>query len=145
MTQVEKHILFRVALWVSEGNRRVVETIRELAETEENYMVIIRELDRVTGQIVQARKIRAPATLTLLDWFVTLEDFHWQCAYCQMKPFQIMCHPHPLSVKGTTPENCLPACYACCRYKKSGNVRVQSYLAEKECRCVKENKEPAPS
>jgi hypothetical protein len=132
MHQVENHILFRVARWINEGNRRVVEKIRALAETEENYMVIIRELDRVTGQITQARKIRVPATLTLLDWFVTLEDFHWHCAYCQAKSFQVMCHPFPLAVKGTTPENCVPACYVCCRYKKKGNVHVQTYLLTRE-------------
>lgn len=134
MRQVEKRILFRVAQWVGEGNRRIVEKIRELAETEENYMIIMRELDRVTGQITQARKVRAPATLTLMDWFVTLEDFDWQCAYCQARSFQIMCHAFPLVEKGTTPENCVPACYACCRYRKAENVRVHTYLASRQHR-----------
>ncbi|HTK05754.1 MAG TPA: hypothetical protein VL485_01175 [Ktedonobacteraceae bacterium] len=143
MTQAEIHILFRVARWISAGNRRIVEKIRELAETEENYMIIMRELDRVTGQVVEARKIRAPATLTLTDWFVTLEDFHWKCAYCQAKQFQIMCHVFPLAEKGTTSANCVPACYACCRYKKAGNIHVQAYLAERENKHVE--KEPATS
>lgn len=140
MPQVERQILFRVAQWIGEGNRRVVEKIRELSETEENYMIIMRELDRVTGQIVQARKKKAPATLTLMDWFVTLEDFAWKCAYCQAKPFQIMCHFFPLAEKGTTPENCVPACYACCRYKKTGNAHVQTYLARKANRLVNKDK-----
>ncbi|HTK05659.1 MAG TPA: hypothetical protein VL485_00670 [Ktedonobacteraceae bacterium] len=143
MTQAEMRILFRVAQWIGDGNRRIVEKIRELAETEENYMIIMRELDRVTGQIVQARKRQAPATLTLTDWFVTLEDFHWKCAYCQAKPFQIMCHAFPLAEKGTTPENCVPACYACCRYKKAGNMRVSAYLAAKAHKHAE--KEPAAS
>jgi hypothetical protein len=132
MTPENKHILFRIAQWVGEGNRRSVQKIRELAETEENYLIIIRELDRVTAQIIQARMLKVDATLTLMDWLVTLEDFHWQCAYCQAKPFQVMCHVAPLSVGGTTPENCVPACYSCCRYRKTGDVRVRAYLANRE-------------
>jgi 5-methylcytosine-specific restriction endonuclease McrA len=132
MTPEDKQILFRVAQWIGEGNRKVVQKIRELAETEENYLIIIRELDRVTGQVTQARQLQAEATLTLMDWLVTLEDFNWQCAYCQSKPFQVMCHVIPLSVGGTTPENCVPACYSCCRYRKTGDARVQAYLASRK-------------
>jgi hypothetical protein len=135
MTPETTEIMFRVAQWIGEGNRRVVQKIRELAETEENYLIIIRELDRVTGQVVQARMLKAEATLTLMDWLVTLEDFGWRCAYCQSKPFQVMCHVVPLSVGGTTPENCVPACYSCCRYRKTGNARVQAYLASRRNTC----------
>src|SRR5579862_9541133 len=83
MKQIDKRILLSVAQWIGDGNRRVVQKIRELSETEENYLLIIRELDRVTGQVIQARMQKVEATLTLMEWFITLEDFHWQCAYCQ--------------------------------------------------------------
>jgi hypothetical protein len=132
MTPEERQIFFRVAQWVDEGNRRVVQAIRDLAETEENYLIIIREIDRLAGQITNARIRKVRATLTLTDWFITLEDFNWLCAYCQSKPFQVMCHVLPLQVGGTTPENCVPACYSCCRYRKKGDLRVQTYLARRK-------------
>lgn len=134
MTPEDKLILFRVAQWVSTCNRKVVKTIRQLAETEENYLIIIREIDRVEGQLSHARTLGADATLTLVEWLVTLEDFDWQCAYCQSKPFQMMSHVIPLPVGGTVPENCVPACYGCNIYRRNEHVRVrvQTYLANKK-------------
>lgn len=96
-----------------------VETIRQLAGTEENYRIIIRELDRVKAQLTRAHTFHAAATLTLVDWLLTLERFNWCCAYCQLKPFQVMSHILPLwHGGGTTPENCVPACYRCVARRK---------------------------
>src|SRR5438874_10825066 len=119
--------LFRVAQWTIDNKRKVVKTIRELAGTEENYLIIVREIDRVKAQLQRARTIHAEATLTLVDWLTTLEYFHWQCAYCASKPFQVLSHLIQLPLGGTTPENCVPACYACRTSKKTENARVQAY------------------
>ncbi len=90
-----------------------VETIRQLAETEENYRIIIREVDRVKMQLKYARSYNVPATLTILAWFTILDHFKWKCAYCQSKPFQSMSHLIPQKEGGTTAENCVPACRSC--------------------------------
>ena len=131
MTPEDKLIIFRVAQWVSSGNRKVVETIRQLAETEENYRIIIREIDRVESERSRAQILGAEATLTLVEWFTTLVDFDWRCAYCQSRPFQVMSHVTPLPGGGTVLENCVPACYRCSRCKKTEHVRirVQAYLS----------------
>lgn len=71
-------------------NKRTV--IRQLVVTEANYVCLIRELDRVENQCSRARTLRAATTLTLVEWLETLAYFHWQCAYCQEKPFQVMSH-----------------------------------------------------
>lgn len=127
MTLEEKQIFFRVAQWIDD-HRKMIKTIRQLAETEENYLIIRRELDRVEGQRTEARKRGADASLTLVEWFVTLEHFHWQCAYCQARAFQVMSHIIPLPQGGTVRGNCIPACYKCrniYNYKKSTNPHVQ--------------------
>ncbi|MBV9231330.1 MAG: HNH endonuclease [Chloroflexi bacterium] len=115
MTPEDKAALFRVALWTIENKHKRVETIREIAGTEENYLLIIREINRVEAQVFRARALRAEATLTLVDWLRVLEAFHWQCAYCQSKPFQVMSYIVPLPEGGTTVGNCIPACYSCRR------------------------------
>jgi hypothetical protein len=118
MVPQDQLILFRVAQWVDGGNRKVVKTIRQLAETEENYQVIIREIDRVEAELGRARTLGAAAALTLVEWLITLVDFDWRCAYCQSRPFQVMSHVTPLPRGGTVLENCVPACYRCSTYKK---------------------------
>lgn len=128
MTLEEKQILFRVAQWVN-CHRKVVKTIRQLAETEKNYLIIIREIDRVEGQLAQARRQGADATLTLMEWLVTLENFDWRCAYCQTRPFQILSHVIPLPHGGTVLENCVPACYRC-KNKYRSNKHIQSQIQE---------------
>jgi hypothetical protein len=90
-----------------------VETVRRLAGTEENYRIIIRELDRVKAQLMYARTGNAPATLTVTEWFTILDRFEWKCAYCRNKPFQAMSHVSPQRERGTTAENCVPACHSC--------------------------------
>ena len=133
MTPEDKQALFRVAQWVT-CNRKIVKTIRQLAETEENYLVIIREIDRVEGQLNHARTLGADATLTLEEWLITLEDFDWRCAYCQSKPFQVMSHMIPLPQGGTVPENCIPACYGCIRHRRNEHIRrrLQTYCANRK-------------
>ena len=147
MTPEDKLIIFRVAQWVSSGNRKVVETIRQLAETEENYWIIIREIDRVGSERGRAHTLGAEASLTLVEWFTTLIDFDWRCAYCQSRPFQIMSHVTPLPAGGTVVENCVPACYRCCRYKKTEHVRirVQAYLTNRKHRDENARSQDIPS
>ena len=131
MTLEDKQILFQVAQWCIENKYKRIEQIRQLARTEENYLILSKEIDRVDGQLWQARRLHAQATLTLVDWLMTLDDFDWQCAYCQAKPFQVMSHFVPLPTGGTTPDNCVPACYSCRASRRKGTDRVdhvQAYL-----------------
>jgi 5-methylcytosine-specific restriction endonuclease McrA len=127
----DRQILFRVAQWTLEQKYFRVEKIRQLAGTEENYRIIIREIDRVKAQVQRARSLEANATLTLVDWFMILEQFSWCCAYCQSKPFEIMSHIIPLPRGGTTPDNCVPACYSCSTGKRKVRARhrVEALLA----------------
>ena len=109
----DRQVLFRVAQWTLEHRYFRVEMIRQLAGTEENYLIIMKEIDRVKAQLKRARTLAAEATLTVVDWVQILERFEWQCAYCQEKPFEVMSHIIPLPRGGTTPENCVPSCYSC--------------------------------
>lgn len=90
-----------------------VETIRRLAGTEEEYRIIMREIDRIKAQLMRARTAGVAATLDIVEWFLILESFNWKCAYCQKKPFQVMSHKIPQAEGGTTSQNCVPACYSC--------------------------------
>jgi len=138
MIPQDSQALFRVAQWILENKRRVVKKVREVAGTEENYLIIIREIDRVESQLRRARTMHAEATLTLMDWLNTLEYFHWQCAYCESRSFQVMSHVIQLPMGGTTPDNCVPGCYGCRASKKKGeNKRVQAYLSSLQCRSGK--------
>jgi len=119
----DRQILFRVAQWTLEQKYFRVQKIRQLAGTEENYRIIIREIDRVKAQVQRARSLTADATLTLVDWFIILEQFGWHCAYCQSKPFEVMSHVIPLPRGGTTPDNCVPACYSCSTGKRKTRMR----------------------
>ena len=113
MAPEDMQTLFDTALWIMSSKRNVLSKVRQLAGTEENYLLLVRELDRVTAQMVRARSLHAEATLTLVDWLVTLNRFHWQCAYCQERAFQVMIHHVPLPEGGTTASNCFPACCRC--------------------------------
>jgi len=132
MTPEDRDALFRVAHWTMGRKRLVVKKVRQLAGTEENYLLIIREIDRVKSQVERAKMLDAQATLTLVDWLTNLEMFNWQCAYCQAKPFQIMSHIIPLPRGGTTSENCVPSCYSCSssKGKVHARERLQAYLVE---------------
>ncbi len=129
MVPEDIHTLLEVARWTAtHRNRRC--TIRRLAGTEENYLLFVQELDRVESQCSQTRRLHAEATLTLLEWLEALAYFHWRCAYCQEKPFQVMSHYLPLSQGGTTALNCLPACYHCRNAQGKTNERIQDYFAQ---------------
>ena len=132
MRAEDRQVILSVAQWIMHHKHKHVRTVRELAGTEENYLLLIREVDRVEAQLFKARSLGAVATLTIVEWLLTLNDFNWLCAYCQMKPFQVMSRVVPLPQGGTTVENCVPACYSCGRSgkkKKRENTRIQTYLA----------------
>src|ERR1700694_5849506 len=92
MRPEDKQVLFQVAQWYIENKHKRLEQIRQLAGSEEHYLILRKEIDRVDAQLRRARTLHAEATLTLVDWLTTLDDFNWLCAYCQVKPFQVMSH-----------------------------------------------------
>src|SRR5258708_10170051 len=59
-----------------------------ISGSEENYLIIARELERVKANITRARSLRAEASLTLVEWLSILDAYQWKCAYCQEKPFE---------------------------------------------------------
>ncbi len=130
----DRQALFRVAYWTMTTNRKTLKAIRQLAETEENYLLIVRELDRVEAQLQRARTLGAEATLTLVEWLTTLDHFNWRCSYCESREFRVMSHYLLLPLGGTTPENCVPACNPCGRFSRKENSRVSAYLAQVKSR-----------
>ncbi len=129
MIPEEAQTLLEVARWTATHiNRRC--TIRQLAGTEENYQLLIRELDRVENQCFRAGTLHVEATLTLVEWIEALNYFHWHCAYCQEQPFRVMSHYLPLLQAGTTALNCLPACYHCRHNPRKENERIHDYFAQ---------------
>lgn len=129
MIPYDRETLFRVAQWTMTSKRNVGRKIRELAGTRETCTLILTELYRISDHLQTARSVGAPATLTLVDWFTALEYFHWLCAYCQTRPFQVLHHLRPNKQAGTTPENCVPACRHCCHSPSREYAYVQVYLA----------------
>lgn len=68
----------------------------------------------VSENLRRALSYRAPATLTLTEWFKTLEALGWTCAYCQVAQCDAIDHFIPLREGGgTTKSNCVPACKSC--------------------------------
>ena len=123
MIPEDRQIFLHIAQWTLAQKYLRVQKIRQLAGTEEHYRILIREIDRVRGQVQRARSLEAEATLTLVDWFTILERFDWLCAYCQSKPFEVMSHITPLPRGGTTPENCVPACHSCSTGRRKLHAR----------------------
>lgn len=105
-----------------------IETIRQLAGTEEKYRMIIREAERVKAQLLRARAIGVAATLNMVEWFIILERFDWKCAYCRVKPFQVMSQRVPQAEGGTTPNNCIPACHSCLVKRRTNTHRLKQAL-----------------
>ena len=103
MTRENMRLLLYVAEWTVQNHRQVRSTIRELAGSEENYLIIARELDRVNAHIARARSLHAEASLTLVEWLIIVDTYHWKCAYCQEEPFEVMHHRIPLHEGGTIP------------------------------------------
>lgn len=74
----------------------------------------INEIQRVKAQLYRARKAGTVATLTPAQWIHTLQSFRFLCAYCQVKPYEVLEHSIPVSKGGgTTQENCIPSCLQC--------------------------------
>lgn len=109
---------------------------------------VLNETRKVRYHNSRAKKANLPATLTLDQWAEALEYFQWKCAYCQKNEYTILEHYIPLGHgKGTTVDNCVPACGSCNNIKQSWNpnatygpdmermkegfARVQAYLATK--------------
>lgn len=75
---------------------------------------LIYAAQQVKHNIHRAEKVGASATLTVQQWLSTLNDFSWQCAYCQSRPYRLLEHFIPINLGGgTTPDNVLPACSSC--------------------------------
>ena len=133
MVTYNRETLFSVAQWILASKRKVGRQIRQLVETEEECTLILTELYRLEYNLRRARSLKVSATLTLVDWFNILEYFHWHCAYCRSKPFQVLVHILPQEMAGTTSENCVPACLRCKCSPKREDTSVQAYLAAKRC------------
>lgn len=89
---------------------------------------IEREMHIVLINCKRATKIGLPATLTADDWIKTLKYFSGMCAYCLIRPYQVLEHFLPIAIAGTTKNNCVPACNTC-------NARKRSHLPH-EVRCI---------
>jgi hypothetical protein len=71
-------------------------------------------MSSLAAQLLRARRLNLPATLTLREWLDTLEYFGWRCAYCRRADFACMDHFMPVAQGGgTTQANCVPACVSC--------------------------------
>jgi hypothetical protein len=143
MKPENRDALFQVAHWITGKKRLVVKKVRQLAGTEEDYLFIIREYDRVKSQVERAKVLHAEATLNLVEWFTILELFGWRCAYCQSKPFEVMSHVIPLPQGGTTPENCVPACYSCSSSRSKFHERDRLLMLLTEAKHQNKNGEIA--
>lgn len=75
---------------------------------------------QVAQHLQRAVNANTPATLTLKQWAQAIAYFGQRCAYCQIRPFQVLEHFHPIALGGgTTEDNCVPACKSC-NSKKGG-------------------------
>jgi 5-methylcytosine-specific restriction endonuclease McrA len=77
-----------------------------------------KEYRRLMVQISRAHKYAVEATLTLVEWMKTINDFGGECAYCQSRQFSVMEHYVPIHLGGGTSKyNCVPACQPCNVFK----------------------------
>lgn len=93
------------------------------------------EMRRLNQALNRARKVNEPATLTFDKWKKIVFDFEGLCAYCREQSFEVIEHFVPIGKgKGTTAQNCVPACSRCNKEKIHKHIsvvdmaRVQSYL-----------------
>ena len=78
-----------------------------------------KEHQRVRNNLVRARSIDEPATLTYYEWMDTLDSFNHSCAYCNGK-YEVLEHFVPIGQgAGTTKQNCIPSCQNCNLSKNS--------------------------
>lgn len=103
------------------------------------------ERQRVQAQCSRARGRGTASTLSEHDWAQTVADFNGLCAYCLREPYGVIEHFLPVSLAGTTVNNCIPACLSCNRKKRNltGNMlitkfgeetieRIQMYLNQRQ-------------
>lgn len=83
----------------------------------------------------RARRYGKPGTLTLVEWVGTLDYFYWRCAYCG-GPYEVLEHFDAVELKGTTKQNCYPACRSCNSRKSCWSV-LEIELPEYANRLVK--------
>lgn len=70
--------------------------------------------------LLRAKQVNAPATLTLDQWIFTLDYFEWKCAYCRVRDHAYLEHFIPVRWGGgTVKDNCVPTCQGC-NARKSG-------------------------
>jgi 5-methylcytosine-specific restriction endonuclease McrA len=82
---------------------------------------------QVTLHLARARQAGTPATLTLREWVTAVEYFGNKCAYCRLRPFEVLEHFLPISLGGgTTAENCVPACQSC--NSKKGDAHPNRFV-----------------
>lgn len=68
----------------------------------------------------RARDLGLPYSLTLREWYLTLDDFNHFCAYCLHSEYEALEHFIPIMKGGgTTRGNCVPACGTCNRKKRN--------------------------
>jgi hypothetical protein len=77
---------------------------------------------KVHGNNLRAMGQGLPGTLTVSQWLETIDYYQHKCAICQTRHYQVLEHfiPLALGLKGTTADNCIPACSECNRVK--GNL-----------------------
>lgn len=72
-----------------------------------------REASRVAYHNKRAQNAALEGSLTLADWFKTIEDFDRRCWVCGA-PFEALDHYVPFALGGgTTAQNCFPICKSC--------------------------------
>jgi hypothetical protein len=62
------------------------------------------EADRVRAQNSRARRYGLPATLMVVQWLAKVRFYHYLCAYCQQRPYQVLHHLLPLGISSSTRE-----------------------------------------
>ncbi len=104
---------------------------------------LAKELTRVRGARQRAEEAGREATLTVAEWWATVEHFGGLCAYCQKQPFYSLNLFIPFrSGGGATWDNCVPACQSCSSRKRQKNPdelgpderleRVRRYLESRK-------------
>jgi|SRR5260221_10024157 len=102
------------------------------------------EISKLSLQRTRASKVGLSATLTLREWYETVDYFNGLCAYCLQNDGTIIEHFIPIGLGGgTTKNNCVLACRKCNRKKhdlhpdevvskfNSGSIeRVRAYLQQ---------------
>lgn len=99
-----------------------IKLTEEERQAQERVKLIEQERKKVNLQNKRAMKVRLLGNLTLEQWIKTLDHFEWKCAYCLDAKYTIFEHFVPLvHGKGTSQDNCVPACPRCNGIKQAWN------------------------